>query len=251
LGKVSPMIPVGVALVGKGITYDTGGAALKAREGMCGMKRDMAGSAGVFGAWLAAVKCGGLPTGAPLHCVLCIAENGIGPGMFLNDDIILHYSGLTSEINNTDAEGRLVLADGVAHAAKNLNAELIIDMATLTGAQAVSTGQHFSSILATDETLEKEIVDAGRKCGEGAHPGIFAPELLLSEFDSEFADMKNSVKDRNNAQSSCAGLFIYKHLKHAGHQGRWVHVDMYYPSFLGEYATGYGVGLLCAHMGIV
>merc|ERR1719231_1214202 len=134
----------------------------------------MGGSAGVFGAWLASVKCGGLPMGGPLHCVLCIAENGIGPGMFLNDDIIQHYSGLTSEINNTDAEGRLVLADGVAHAAKNLGAELIIDMATLTGAQAVSTGQHFSSILATDETLEKEIVEAGRKCGEGAHPGIFA-----------------------------------------------------------------------------
>lgn len=243
--------PLGVALVGKGITYDTGGAALKGREGMCGMKRDMGGSAGVFGAWLAAVKCGGLPSGAPLHCVLCIAENGIGPGMFLNDDIITHYSGLTTEINNTDAEGRLVLADGVAHAVKDLRAELVVDMATLTGAQAVSTGQHFSSILATDEVLEKEVVVAGRHCGEGAHPGIFAPELLLSEFDSEFADMKNSVKDRNNAQSSCAGLFIYKHLKHAGHQGRWLHVDMYYPSFVGEYATGYGVGLLCTQLGVV
>ena len=251
LGLSADRGPVGMALVGKGITYDTGGAALKPREGMCGMKRDMGGSAGVFGAWLAAVRCGGLPTGSPLHCVLCIAENGIGPGMFLNDDIILHYSGLTSEINNTDAEGRLVLADGVAHAVKDLGAELIVDMATLTGAQAISTGKHFSSILATDEALEKEIVEAGRKSGEGAHPGLFAPELLLSEFDSEFADMKNSVKDRMNAQSSCAGLFIYKHLKHAGHQGRWVHVDMYYPSFLGEYATGYGIGLLCAHMGIV
>merc|ERR1712151_1350377 len=125
----------GVAFVGKGITYDTGGAALKGREGMCGMKRDMGGAAGVFGAWLAIVMCGGLPSGAPLHCVLCCAENGIGPGMFLNDDIITHYSGLTSEINNTDAEGRLVLADGVAHATKNLGAELIIDIATLTGAQ--------------------------------------------------------------------------------------------------------------------
>lgn len=241
----------GVALVGKGITYDTGGAALKPKESMCGMKRDMGGSAGVFGGWLAAVRAGGLKSGKPLHCVLCIAENGIGPGMFLNDDIITHYSGLTSEINNTDAEGRLVLADGVAHATKDLGAELIVDMATLTGAQAISTGQHFSTILATDEGLEKEVVAAGRRCGEGAHPGIFAPELLLSEFDSEFADMKNSVKDRNNAQSSCAGLFIYKHLQHSGHQGQWLHVDMYYPSFLGEYATGYGVGLLCTYLGIV
>ena len=243
--------PVGIALVGKGITFDTGGAALKSRDGMCGMKRDLGGAAGVFGAWLAAVRCGGLPTGAPLHCVLCIAENGIGPRMFLHDDVILHYSGLTSEINNTDAEGRLVLADGVAHAVKNLAAELIVDMATLTGAQGISTGKHFSSILATDETLENEIVDAGRKCGEGAHPGLFAPELLLSEFDSQFADMKNSVKDRSNAQSSCAGLFIYQHVKHAGHKGRWLHVDMASPAYLGEYATGYGVGLLCTYMGII
>ena len=111
--------------------------------------------------------------------------------------------------------------------------------------------QLYRDILATDQGLENEVVDAGRKSGEGAHPGLFAPELLLSEFDSEFADMKNSVKDRGNAQSSCAGLFIYKHVKHAGHQGRWLHVDMAKPSFLGEYATGYGVGLLCAHMGIV
>jgi len=249
--QVSEGNDAGVALVGKGITYDTGGAALKGRDGMCGMKRDMGGSAGVFGAWLAAVKCGGLSNGAPLHCVLCIAENGIGPGMFLNDDIITHYSGLTSEVNNTDAEGRLVLADGVAHAAKHLHAELVVDMATLTGAQAISTGQHFSSFLATDEELEKQVVAAGRKSGEGAHPGIFAPELLLPEFDSQFADMKNSVKDRNNAQSSCAGCFIYKHLQHSGHQGRWLHIDMYYPSFLGEYATGYGVGLLCTQLGVV
>ncbi|CAE7752020.1 Npepl1 [Symbiodinium sp. CCMP2456] len=211
---------------------------------MCGMKRDMGGAAGVFGAWLAAVKCGGLPTGAPLHCVLCIAENGIGPGMFLNDDIIMHYSGLTSEINNTDAEGRLVLADGVAHAVKNLGAELIVDMATLTGAQAIRTGNHFSSILASDEVLEKEIVDAGRKSGEGVHPGLFAQELLLSEFDSEFADMKNSVKDRSNAQSSCAGLFIIVYLQ--APEARKPPYTVICITRLGGYATGYGVGLLCA-----
>merc|ERR1719217_1192332 len=110
-------------------------------------------------------KNGGLPSGRPLHCVLCVAENAIGSKAFLQDDILTGYSGLTSEINNTDAEGRLVLADGVAHAVKNLNAELIVDMATLTGAQAISTGQHFSSFLATDEALEKEVVEAGRRCG--------------------------------------------------------------------------------------
>jgi probable aminopeptidase NPEPL1 len=239
--------------VGKGITYDTGGASLKPRDGMCGMKRDMGGSAGVFGAFLAAVKAGGLPSGQPLHLVLCLAENAIGSKMFLHDDIVMGYSGLTTEINNTDAEGRLVLSDGVSHVAKNLDCELIVDMATLTGAQGIATGSHHASILATDADLEQEVVSAGLASGDLCHPGIFAPELLLHEFNSKFADMKNSVKNRSNAQSSCAGLFIYKHLKKAGYEGKWLHIDMAYPVHapLGDYATGYGVGLLCKYLGIV
>jgi len=241
----------GVAFVGKGITFDTGGAALKSAANMVGMKRDMGGAAGVFGAWLAAVKCGGLPLKQPLHCVLCLAENGIGPDMMLHDDIITHYSGLTTEVSNTDAEGRLVLADGVAHAAKHLKPDLIVDMATLTGAQRISTGRHFSTFLATDEELEQEVIDAGRRSGEGAHPGLFAPELLLSEFNSDLADMFNHVKDANNASASCAGLFMYKHLDHVGYKGRWLHIDMAGPVCSGNYATGYGVGLLCAHLGII
>jgi probable aminopeptidase NPEPL1 len=243
----------GVALVGKGITFDTGGAALKPREGMCGMKRDMGGAAGCFGAFLAAAKAGGLPSGRPLHLVLCLAENAIGSRCFVQDDILVGYSGLTVEINNTDAEGRLVLSDGVAHVAKHLDCDLVVDMATLTGAQGISTGSHHATAVASDEALEDEIVSAGRASGDLVHPGIFAPELLLHEFDSKFADMKNSVKNRANAQSSCAGLFIYKHLKNCGYQGKWLHLDMAYPSFepLGDYATGWGVGLLCKHLGIV
>lgn len=241
----------GAALVGKGITFDTGGAALKPREGMCGMKRDMGGAAGCFGAFLAMAKMGGLPSGRPLHCVLCLAENSIGSKAFLQDDILTAYSGLTVEINNTDAEGRLVLSDGVAHVAKHLNCELVADMATLTGAQGISTGTHHASILASDADLEQEIIAAGRSSGDMVHPGIFAPELLLHEFNSDFADMKNSVKNRSNAQSSCAGLFIYKHLSHAGYKGRWLHIDMAYPVHepLGAFATGWGVGLLCKYFG--
>lgn len=235
----------GVALVGKGITFDTGGAALKPREGMCGMKRDMGGAAGMFGAFLALAKTGGLPSGRPLHCVLCLAENGIGPAMFLQDDILTAYSGLTVEINNTDAEGRLVLSDGAAHVAKHLDCDLVADMATLTGAQSISTGTHHGLILATDEDLETDVIAAGKYSGDMVHPGIFAPELLLHEFDSDFADMTNSVKNRGNAQSSCAGLFIYKHLTHCGYAGRWLHVDMASPAYkpLGEFGTGWGVGL--------
>jgi len=236
----------GAALVGKGITFDTGGAALKSREGMIGMKRDMGGAAGVLGAFTAIARQGGLPCGRPLHCVLCLAENGIGPAMMLQDDILTAYSGLTVEINNTDAEGRLVLSDGVAHVAKHLDCDLVVDMATLTGAQGISTGTHHGMILATDEELEKDAVAAGRRSGDMVHPGIFAPELLIHEYDSDFADMRNSVKNRSNAQSSCAGLFIHKHLVHSGYTGRWLHIDMAYPVHepLGNFATGWGVGLL-------
>ena len=99
---------------------------------MPGMKRDCGGAAGVLGAFYVAVKNGFKDR---LHCVLCLAENSVGPLATRPDDVHTMYSGKTVEINNTDAEGRLVLADGVAYAAKDLNCDVVLDMATLTGAQ--------------------------------------------------------------------------------------------------------------------
>jgi len=210
------------------------------------MKRDIAGAAGMFGTFLALAKSGGLPSGQPLHCVLCLAENSIGPEAFLQDDILTCYSGLTVEINNTDAEGRLVLSDGVSHVAKHLDCDVVVDMATLTGAQGIATGVHHALIVASDEQLERDVMAAGKHSGDMVHPGIFAPEILMHEFDSDFADMRNSVKNRSNAQSSCAGLFIYRHLTHCGYSGHWLHIDMAYPAYepLGNFATGWGIGVL-------
>lgn len=143
LSHVKPSSSKTVCLVGKGIVYDTGGLALKPKEGMCGMKADMGGAAALLGAFEAAVAIG--TGGTALHCLLCLAENAIGPTAFRNDDVLTFFSGRTCEVNNTDAEGRLVLADGVAHAtaqpsllpglAPDGSPDLIIDMATLTGAQ--------------------------------------------------------------------------------------------------------------------
>ena len=99
---------------------------------MPGMKRDCGGAAGVLGAFYVAVKNGFKDN---LHCVLCLAENSVGPLATRPDDVHTMYSGKTVEINNTDAEGRLVLADGVAYAAKDLSCDIVLDMATLTGAQ--------------------------------------------------------------------------------------------------------------------
>jgi probable aminopeptidase NPEPL1 len=230
-----------VALVGKGIVYDTGGLSLKTKTGMCGMKHDMGGAAGVLGGFYSAVKLG---VKKKVYCILCLAENAIGPDAFRNDDILTMYSGKTVEVNNCDAEGRLVLADGVAHATKHFeNLDLVVDMATLTGSQLVATGKKHAGILANTEALEKRAMEAGMHSGDLCFPLLYAPELLMDEFKSEVADMRNRVKDRSNAQTSCAGHFIEAHLKE-GYQGGWLHVDMAGPGTLGQRGTGYGVGLV-------
>lgn len=230
-----------IVLCGKGVVYDTGGLSLKPKTGMCGMKHDMGGSAGVLGGFKAAVE---LKVPKKITLILGIVENAIGPNSVRNDDILTMYSGKSVEINNTDAEGRLVLADCVAHASKHIDgAQIILDMATLTGAQLVTTGKKHAGILAKSPELEKRIFDCGLMSGDLCYPMLYAPELLKSEFASKVADMKNSVKDRGNAQSSCAGHFIESHLD-PSYQGDWVHVDMAGPGTKNERATGYGVGLV-------
>lgn len=234
-----------IALVGKGIVYDTGGLSIKTKTIMPGMKRDCGGAAAVLGAFYGAVKCGFKEN---LHAVFCLAENSVGPNATRPDDIHTLYSGRTVEINNTDAEGRLVLADGVAYAHKDLKANIILDMATLTGAQGIATGKHHGAILTNSEEWEVKCLDAGRKSGDLLAPIVYCPEMHFSEFASAVADMKNSVADRNNAQSSCAGLFIAAHIGF-DFPGIWMHVDMADPVHCGERATGYGVALLLCLFG--
>ncbi|RHY99758.1 hypothetical protein DYB35_013941, partial [Aphanomyces astaci] len=204
------------ALVGKGIVYDTEG--------------------------LTAVLAG--TSSRPLHVVLCLAKNAVGPLATHPDDIHTLYSGKTVEINNTDAEGRLVLGDGVAYAAKHLNPHVILDMATLTGAQGIATGKRFGAVVSNDNDLEAWTVAAGKASGDFVHPLPYAPEFFRDEFKSKVADMKNSVKTRTNAQVSCAGQFIANHLGEYETSGKWIHVDMAYPVIEDDLATGFGVGLV-------
>ncbi|XP_013779517.1 probable aminopeptidase NPEPL1 [Limulus polyphemus] len=234
-----------IAWVGKGIVYDTGGLCIKAKTAMTGMKRDCGGAAGILGAFYVSVKMG---FRSNLHAVFCLAENAVGPNATRPDDIITMYSGRTVEINNTDAEGRLVLGDGVAYAQKDLHANIIVDMATLTGAQGTATGKYHAALLTNNSDWEHATVQAGKNCGDLVHPVPYCPELHFSEFASALADMKNSVADRSNAQPSCAGLFIGANLGF-DYPGVWVHVDMAYPVHCGERATGYGVALLATLFG--
>eukprot|EP01061_Rhynchopus_euleeides_P030330 TRINITY_DN50419_c0_g1_i1.p1 TRINITY_DN50419_c0_g1~~TRINITY_DN50419_c0_g1_i1.p1 ORF type:complete len:515 (+),score=222.49 TRINITY_DN50419_c0_g1_i1:30-1574(+) len=226
---------------GKGIVYDTGGLSIKTTAGMCGMKRDMGGSAGVLGGFLAAVRLG-LPV--TLHALLALADNAVNEKSLRNDDVVRCLSGRTIEINNTDAEGRLVLCDAVAYAHQTFNPTTVLEMATLTGAQGIATGKHFAAIVANNDGIEKNALAAGLISGDQCFPCVFAPELLLDEFDSKIADMKNSVASRTNAQVSCAGLFIYEAGFAGKYTGDWLHVDMAYPVETDGRGTGWGVGFL-------
>lgn len=234
-----------VAWVGKGIVFDTGGLSIKGKTAMPGMKRDCGGAAAVLGGFYAAVKSGFKQN---LHAVFCLAENAVGPNSTRPDDIHTLYSGCTVEINNTDAEGRLVLADGVCYADKDLKAKVILDMATLTGAQGIATGKYHGAILTNSGSWENKALIVGRQTADLLSPVPYCPELHFSEFTSAVADMKNSVMDRGNAQVSCAGLFIGAHLGFE-YDGVWMHVDMASPVHCGERATGYGVALLVGLFG--
>jgi probable aminopeptidase NPEPL1 len=228
-----------IALVGKGITYDTGGLHIKGRGMMETMKCDMGGAAAVLGAFKTLVSAG---SKHKLSLVLCLAENAIGPAAYKPDDVLTLHSGKTVEINNTDAEGRLVLADGVSHAARVLKADVILDAATLTGAQLIATGNNHAAIFSNSETLEDVVVKAGHRSGDLVHPLPFAPEFYKREFKSAIADMRNSAKNRANAQSSCAAQFIYWHIEDT--KVDWCHVDLAGPAFLNDRGTGFGTALL-------
>lgn len=231
-----------VAWVGKGVVYDTGGLSIKSKAGMPGMKGDMGGAAAVLAGFEAAVSTG---FGQKLVAVLCLAENAVGPDAVRPDDILAMHSGRSVEVNNTDAEGRLVLGDGVSWVCRNHKPDMVVDVATLTGAALMTSGKVFAGIYTNDEDLELRARRAGKSVGEPVFPFLYAPELMRKEFKSSVADMKNSVKDRMNAQASCAGLFVESHLPKDAPP--WLHVDMAGPSWGGDKrGTGYGVAFLLA-----
>jgi probable aminopeptidase NPEPL1 len=233
-----------IALVGKGMVYDTGGLAIKTpAANMNGMKSDMGGAAAVFGGFLTAVQ---LKAPIPLDCVLCLADNAIGPRAFRNNDIVIFKSGRTCEVNNTDAEGRLILSDGVYHAAAECGAvapSVIIDMATLTGAQGIATGVHHAAVYTDSEEWETKMVANGKKSGDLLFPILFCPEFHEKEYESKVADTKNLMARVANAGVSCAGHFINANLP-KDFKGVHVHVDLAFPAFQAEQGTGYGVALL-------
>ena len=229
-----------VVLAGKGVCFDTGGLSLKGGANMVGMKSDMGGAAAVVGAFSMLVQAQ-----VPHRIIACLGlvENAIGPNAYRNDDVIVMHSGKSVEVNNTDAEGRLVLSDCLSYCARTYKPQLLIDAATLTGAQMVATGLLHAAVISNREELDRLAIKIGKETGDLVVPLPFAPELYQAEFKSQVADMVNSVKNRSNAQTSCAAQFIYSHIDDLNIP--WIHIDLAGPSTTAAgLGTGYGVQLI-------
>jgi leucyl aminopeptidase len=210
-----------IALVGKGITFDTGGLSLKPSEGMVGMKYDMAGAATVMGV-LQALSA--MDTTADVTGYLCLAENMPSGNATRPGDVVTMRNGKTVEILNTDAEGRLVLADGLSLASEQ-EPDLIIDIATLTGAAVIALGNRYVGAMG-DENAVGKVLEASEKAGEQVwHMPL--PEELGELLESDIADLMN-VKIGNRAGGMLiAGQFLRAFVGEKDDQQiPWVHLDI-------------------------
>ncbi|HVM35375.1 MAG TPA: leucyl aminopeptidase [Actinomycetota bacterium] len=176
-----------IALIGKGITYDSGGLTIKPAANMETMKTDMGGGAAVIAAVTALAR---LRAAADVVAYIPCAENMIGPAAMRPGDVIHHYGGRTTEMVNADAEGRLVLADAIARANEDEPA-VVVDIATLTGHISVALGKKIAGLFATDDELATELMAAGEAAGERFWR-MPLPDDYMSDLDSDIADAKNS-----------------------------------------------------------
>jgi leucyl aminopeptidase len=207
-----------VMFAGKGITFDSGGISLKPSAGMEEMKFDMCGGAAVLGAMHAI----GLerPEKCNVVAFIPLAENLPGPSSLKPGDIIKTYGGKSIEVVNTDAEGRLLLADALAYGIERYKPEAVIDIATLTGAMVVALGHHICGLIATDDKLAKKIEEAGRRCGEPYWRLPLADEYA-KQLKSDIADIKNVGKGRD-AGAIIAGAFLREFVGKVP----WAHLDI-------------------------
>lgn len=210
-----------IALVGKGVTFDTGGLDIKTTEGMLDMKNDMAGAAAVLGTMLALAK---LKPHVEVVGYLGCVENSVGPLSYHPGDIFRSRKGLTVEINNTDAEGRLVLADVMSYAQDRDQPDTMIDLATLTGACLVALGQKTAGLFSNDDNLVQSIIQAGKNVGESYWQLPLLSELKES-LKSNIADMKNTG-DRYGG-SITAALFLQEFVENGV---KWAHLDIAGPA---------------------
>ena len=230
-----------VALVGKGITFDSGGLSLKTADGMMTMKTDMSGAAAVIATMSA------LPALGCKVRVIGIApatENMPGGAAIKPGDVLTARNGKTIEVLNTDAEGRLVLADGLSLATE-AGVDAIVDLATLTGAQVVALGRRIAGLLGNNDAFIAQVEDAAARAGEGVWH-LPLPDEYRRDIDSEVADMKN-IGRPGQAGTLVAGLFLREFVDDTP----WAHLDIAGPArsdedagYIRKGATGFGVRTL-------
>jgi leucyl aminopeptidase len=234
-----------VVLVGKGITYDTGGINLKRPyDLMIPMKSDMAGAAAILATLTALEE---LQPNIRVTALMMCAENAFSGTAQRPSDVITHYGGTTVEVIDTDAEGRLVLADGLAYADKNLDPDYLVDIATLTGSITLGLGKQYAGMYTRDEQLARDFETAGLESGDRVwHMPLI--DDYKDALESDIADFNHLAKKaKYSAGSVTAALF----LEHFAGNRRWVHLDIAgtgrSEADAGENpkgGTGYGVRLL-------
>ncbi len=204
-----------IALVGKGITFDSGGISIKPAQAMASMKRDMTGGAVVL-ATMAALRAVGCQV--KVVGLIAAAENAVSGSSMRPGDVLRHYGGRTSEVTNTDAEGRLVMADALAYAAAEVKPAAIVDVATLTGAVKVALGQQVGGLFANDDALGEALLASGERAGE---PLWRFP--LFADYEEKLA---SKVADADNGASGPGAVMAALFLQHFVGSVPWAHLDV-------------------------
>jgi leucyl aminopeptidase len=233
-----------IILVGKGVTFDSGGLSLKPNDAMLDMKTDMAGAAAVISVMEAVAR---EQLAVEVHALAACTENMLSSTSYKLGDVLRSKAGKTVEINNTDAEGRLTLADALSYGLE-LNPTAIFDFATLTGACVVALGPHIAGVMSNDDTLSADWLAAAKAAGEEMWP-LPLPDRLLDQLKSEIADMKNTGERWGGALT--AGLFLKEYVG----ETPWVHVDLAGPSstdketgHVAKGGTGFGVATIFEYL---
>jgi leucyl aminopeptidase len=233
-----------VVLVGKGITFDSGGISIKPVEGMKLMRKDMGGAATVVATLLGAADLG---LRVRVTALAPLAENMISGSAVRPGDVVRHYGGLTTEVQNTDAEGRVVLGDALAYAARRLKPDVLVDVATLTGASHVALGKRTAALFTQDDELAAALAAAGEQVDERMWRLPLAEEYVPM-LASDVADLTNAPAP-GQAGAVMAALYLREFTGTA--RPHWAHIDMSAPAWsdghdgpLVKGATGWGVRAL-------
>lgn len=233
-----------ILLVGKGITFDSGGISIKPAAGMDQMKFDKCGASAVLGAMKAIAE---LKLKTHVIGLMPLTENLPGGNAYKPGDILKHYNGKTSEILSTDAEGRLVLADALSYGVDKYSPRAVVDLATLTGAAVIALGNNIAGVMTNNEELQKEVIESAKESWEKIWP-LPLDEDFMEQIKSEVADIKNTGGRPGGSET--AGAFLRNFVG----ETPWVHLDIAGTAwsqektakkdYLSKGATGFGTRLL-------